>query len=640
MYLNKGIDLSHPFHPYTVDNLLSYFLGVEQQQNGGNASPYTQFGTTSAAANANHHLPGILHNSRQSQNQQALTSAREPSPTFPSAPSASHSSAVDEDDDDDNDYVPPPTPATQYYHHSSKPKANAGRPPFHDSKSNFPMATFRDDVKNPANRNSSADQTMDNTSPLSPTLMIGAVHEPLMLPPSPQGRLHSSSQPHQPSLLEQQKHQQSANQSHLEWLQHINNLARQAQGGQLSTVSSMPPVPAPTPPPEQPTPVAPLPHPANSINFTGVTGLPMTYGRAQLYLTPAALKHLKSNSPPAESEEKRAKRLQRNRESARKSRQRKKERLSKLEEQVAGLHDKIETIRTEKIKNMNPLLQDFFVQRIVRLADCDEVGNSITTDSLATVFRGTGHNCEVQRAVIDFQYSQLERTLLARYQKFLLWLTLHPESWFTYGREQYAKLEANRQAIRISSGKISSKQVGDELTNGSKTDGDNDTAQKKKNARSKSVEKASQTAEAFDAFRMWPLLCYELSISVDQEERILQVLNQARTRHDMQDTRSHIEAATRMASRLKEAVLLQSRNVAVRGERANLQILNPGQSVDFHKWLANNRERYQDILEQKSGTRPHPAPTLVDDSRMSENMTLIEVCRKLEAVLKISKGEQ
>lgn len=33
-------------------------------------------------------------------------------------------------------------------------------------------------------------------------------------------------------------------------------------------------------------------------------------------------------------------------------------------------------------------------------------------------------------------------------------------------------------------------------------------------------------------------------------------------------------------------------------------------------------------------------PEQVEDARMSENITLIEVCRKLEAVLKISKGER
>lgn len=70
----------------------------------------------------------------------------------------------------------------------------------------------------------------------------------------------------------------------------------------------------------------------------------------------------------------------------------------------------------------------------------------------------------------------------------------------------------------MSSGKISSKQVGDELTNGRKLeDGTIEPPQI-----SAGEEKGNQTAQAFDATRMWPLLCYELSVSVDQEERFMQ----------------------------------------------------------------------------------------------------------------------
>ena len=91
-----------------------------------------------------------------------------------------------------------------------------------------------------------------------------------------------------------------------------------------------------------------------------------------MYLTPAALRHLQNHSPPVESEEKRAKRLERNRESARKSRLRKKERLSKLEEQVAGLHDKIEAARTIQIQDMNPRLHNYFLQRVLQLDEGSE----------------------------------------------------------------------------------------------------------------------------------------------------------------------------------------------------------------------------------------------------------------------------
>jgi len=257
---------------------------------------------------------------------------------------------------------------------------------------------------------------------------------------------------------------------------------------------------------------------------------------------------------------------------------------------------------------------------------------------LAVIFKGAGYNCEVQRAVIDFQYSKLKQTLLPRYQKFLLWLTLHPEGWFSAGKEQHAKREASKQIARTATGKISSKQVGDELTNGSKLE-DGTFVPPPQVASSTNGEKASQTAQAFDSLRMWPLLCFELSISVDQEERILLAYKSTQKRHDLQHCRTQIEAATRMSSRLKEAVLLQSHNVAVRGERTYLSILTPTQSVLYHKWLVGNRERCRDIVRYRKTTERTTVPTASLDSLAAENRTLIEVCRKLEAVLKISKGD-
>jgi len=61
----------------------------------------------------------------------------------------------------------------------------------------------------------------------------------------------------------------------------------------------------------------------------------------------------------AESEEKRARRLERNRESARKSRRRKKERLTRLGDKVAALHSKLAAERQTDINTMNEgLLRD------------------------------------------------------------------------------------------------------------------------------------------------------------------------------------------------------------------------------------------------------------------------------------------
>ena len=57
--------------------------------------------------------------------------------------------------------------------------------------------------------------------------------------------------------------------------------------------------------------------------------------------------------------------------------------------------------------------------------------------------------------------------------------------------------------------------MGDELTNGRKLE--DGTIEPPAEG-----DKNNQTAQAFDAPRMWPLLCFELSISVDQEERFMQ----------------------------------------------------------------------------------------------------------------------
>jgi len=66
----------------------------------------------------------------------------------------------------------------------------------------------------------------------------------------------------------------------------------------------------------------------------------------------------------------------------------------------------------------------------------------------------------------------------------------------------------------MNSGKTSSKQIGDEITNGRKLDDGTTEAPTPS-------ENGNQTAVATDPLRLWPLLCYELSISVDQEEKIL-----------------------------------------------------------------------------------------------------------------------
>lgn len=71
---------------------------------------------------------------------------------------------------------------------------------------------------------------------------------------------------------------------------------------------------------------------------------------------------------------------------------------------------------------------------------------------------------------------------------------------------------------------MSSKQIGEEISNEFKKGAKKNKGQETSGSNSPTPGegKGYITAKAFDAAQMWPLLCYELSVSVDQEERLLQ----------------------------------------------------------------------------------------------------------------------
>lgn len=479
-------------HLPVTDHLLSYFLGGENQQSGV-ISPPTQFASSSAwSSGDDRNFP--FSGARLQQASRSGSSENFSSSQF------------------DDDPVPPPTPATQYYHYASSTKGRGmGRPPGPSS-----MLTMQQSrkVQNNSHMNmksavsggshagaSSSKPTIDpqvgGMSPISPATMFGPVQEQLMLPPPSRGRGNDGSTTVESS--------QPLRQSHLDWLQHINTLAQQA--------SATPANSAPTPVHSSQSQVQQIP-PVSSIPYATVPGMPTMQGnfaQAPMFYTQAALKHLQQQAPMPESEEKRAKRLERNRESARKSRLRKKLRLSQVEEKVANLHTKIEVVRKEQINQMNERMQEYFLQRMMQVA-AEDGDDAAGRDQIRSILHGAGPNTEVKRAVIDFQCSLLRQTLLPRYQQFLLWTTLHPESWFMAGKEHHAKGDNGKPAARVTSGKISSKQVGETLSNARSSDEGEDSGD---------GEKQGLSAKGDDPLRMWPLLCFELSISVDQEERFI-----------------------------------------------------------------------------------------------------------------------
>lgn len=99
--------------------------------------------------------------------------------------------------------------------------------------------------------------------------------------------------------------------------------------------------------------------------------------------------------------------------------------------------------------------------------------------------------------------------------------------------------------------------------------------------------------------------------------------------------RSQIAAATRMASNLKEAVLFQSYASNIRSEKSYLEILTPTQTILYQEWLSNNRDRLSQHMQRRRASKNLPTSSTTP---AVDNACLMDVCRKLEDVLRISKG--
>ena len=387
----------------STGHLLSYFLddnSSQQQEQQLNDATHVHFTTTVvSASHASSSLRGSVHSMFRNR-----------------------SNGVGYDEDEP---VPPPTPATHYYHPSAKPaveakptssrlKTDVNGNPVLKMKVSFAADTF-------GGGHSPHHQT---TSPVSPTSMIGGAQEPMILPPPPQnGNNH---------------------QTHMEWLKVLN--ASIAAGANKTAMPQPPPQPAynvsTTIHPTAASAVgiqSHLSHHPPTSTYPSIHTAPAPPSAAVFYpqLSPKLQQQIAS-STGVESEEKRARRLQRNRESARKSRLRKKEKLKDLEEKVAEMYNAIEMERKKQIQTMDDSLALDF-QKVNTDLNVDELRHQ-----LMRIYQTAGPNCPIRRDVIDFQYSTLKETIFPRYQKFLLWLTLHSERYFLTGKETHSRQDGNK----------------------------------------------------------------------------------------------------------------------------------------------------------------------------------------------------
>jgi len=490
-------------------------------------------------------------------------------------------------------------------------------------------------------------------SPISPAALIGPGHENLLLPShdhdhittvqQQQAQALVSSIPRQPSMSEQERH--------LAWLRDINAMAKAAAqaGGQQGTTPTASNQNSQQhafthPPTQQQQPQQPQLQHHPQIPPHHVYAQAM-YAHAAAVAASVGLPHSAVSNPaelvkpPVESAEKRAKRLERNRESARRSRRKKKERLETLEAQVNKLNGEIETERRKQINAMVPRLN---AVRHNLWNNYEQQQQQETGDDSfwPNMIRTAGCNNDIVRAVVDFQHTALKQVVLPRYQKMLIWLSMQEESYFSAGKEEFARKDTASKQARATTGKISSKQIGEEIANGGPFVADETTTSGKQKKRvsfqdstDKQLERPQLVSYANDAARVWPLLCFDLAFSVDQEDRFLAAQKRA---HEMDSltNRSQMAAAVQTSDRLYEAVESLGRVVSQREDRTVLSILSPTQVGAYQKWLSTNRARVGDVVQRTSSASSDNA------CLPSTESSLHDICKRLNEVLQISKSDK
>lgn len=299
-------------------------------------------------------------------------------------------------------------------------------------------------------------------------------------------------------------------------------------------------------------------------------------------------KPMEQNEDPAVLAEKRQRRLARNRESARQSRRRKKERLVTLGAKVDQLQRQLEKDVRQKIESMEAGLNR---KRSVQAKRWIEGGRQ--NNDLTAILQSTGVNCPIRRAVIAHQYDFLRQSFFSCQSQFSVWLMRQSHYCFTASNHlKPAPLPDKDPSKKSTAGtRANSKLVGEKLFED----------EKEKN------EWKGVTCQANDEILLWPLYCYEVGMTMEQEDRIV---NQAHKEfHEVpnfQPKLQQMHTARSVTNQMQNTMLCLSQVSSQRHETL-LDILTPAQTVTLLEWAKKNKERAGAIMERRVKAERRPS---------------------------------
>lgn len=255
-------------------------------------------------------------------------------------------------------------------------------------------------------------------------------------------------------------------------------------------------------------------------------------------------------------------RLQRNRESARHSRQRKKQYLEALETKVVQLHTQIAALRAH---HCAALEGDLAEQRRHLLHSLEAVlakpsrsaeDAAIIVDGVAQLVDRYGPDSSERRAVREYHFDQLQRLLLPPHIKFLLWVIHQPPEFF-----------APAAAAGAGSG-----------------------------ASVHSDADAHAGAGGTSRRTLWELLCSEIGLAGEQAERVKAQLRKMVGGPDVPRETWRLGVAFAFLVRLRIAVTARAAAMQEHLE-ALVAILTPEQMARYFVWMEANGERVQAAVD-------------------------------------------
>ena len=254
---------------------------------------------------------------------------------------------------------------------------------------------------------------------------------------------------------------------------------------------------------------------------------------------------------------KRQQRLARNRESARQSRRRKKEHLNNMAAKVGKLQRQLDEEVRNKIggtevgvsRQRAHLISEWLTKR----REGVESSSAECARALAVVLRSTGTDCPIRRAIVAHQYNIIRRVFLSAHNRYSVWMLMQNSVFFTGATDRRSRRSMDGATPSADSNSVigggpikalvdsalhhiseimnttsaaktnviaraNSKQIGEEIYYDER---DKQLQQQQQITTVGKGGKGTISCNANDQLRMWPLFCHQITMTMEQEDRII-----------------------------------------------------------------------------------------------------------------------